>query len=307
MSAINSRRWIPLSVIAILMIAVIGPRPDDPGVWLETLFDWLHVPLFGLVSLALLSLAPATWTDTRRFGFALAGSLVLAVTTEAIQIPLPHDADWKDVVADGIGAFSFLLIARMCRTRVLSSVLLFAVGTTLLTVSALPVISLTNTIVSRNAQFPVIFDGAVDARKQFVRQKSARVSSYRSQERNQSYTRVELLQGRWPGLTIDNLFPDWRPFSNLLLDLELEGDRPIVVTIRIHDRQHSRGDQLYEDRYNREFKIAPGRNSIQIGIDEIRAAPDERDMDTSAIESLTIFSSNEFAGRVFRLYEIKLN
>ena len=120
-------------------------------------------------------------------------------------------------------------------------------------------------------------------------------------------TRVELLHGRWPGLTIDHVYPDWRSYSKLIFDLEVEGDRPIIVTIRVHDRQHARGDELYDDRYNREFRLEPGRNIIEIRIDEITTSPTDRTMDGNAIKSLAIFSTDDFAGLAFRLYEIRLN
>ena len=60
----------PLAIIAALLATVFAPRPANPGLWLETLFEWLHAPVFGLISLAILSLCPKSWRNWQRFGSA---------------------------------------------------------------------------------------------------------------------------------------------------------------------------------------------------------------------------------------------
>ena len=108
MIATSKRRTCAAIAIAILLLAVFMPRPDHPGIWLRSLFEWLHVPVFGLISLAILSLTPTSWRRSQRFGLALLGSVMLGVLTEAAQIPMQRDASWEDLIADATGAAGFL-------------------------------------------------------------------------------------------------------------------------------------------------------------------------------------------------------
>ena len=64
-------------------------------------------------------------------------------------------------------------------------------------------------------------------------------------------------------------------------------DEPLRVTIRVHDAAH---DQRYEDRFNRTLTIAPGVNRFEIRLDDIRTAPDRREMDMSRIRGVVIFA-----------------
>jgi VanZ family protein len=104
MIANSNRRAYAAVAIVILLSTVFAPRPGNPGVWLRELFEWLHVPVFGLVSLAILSMTPTSWRRSQRFGLALLGSIILGVLTEVVQIPMQRDASWEDLISDTAGA-----------------------------------------------------------------------------------------------------------------------------------------------------------------------------------------------------------
>ena len=61
-----SYRLYSVTAIILLLSAVFAPRPSDVGNWLLALFEWLHVPVFGLISLALLVLMPTSWRSWSR-------------------------------------------------------------------------------------------------------------------------------------------------------------------------------------------------------------------------------------------------
>ncbi len=64
-------------------------------------------------------------------------------------------------------------------------------------------------------------------------------------------------------------------------------DAPLPIAIRVHDAAH---DQRYEDRFNRALTIAPGVNRITIALDDIRHAPDRREMDMRRIRGVLLFA-----------------
>ena len=57
-----------------------------------------------------------------------------------------------------------------------------------------------------------------------------------------------------------------------------------VITCRVHDRQHTLGLELYNDRFNRSYPLNPGWNRISINIEDISTAPQTRPMDLSQIQ-----------------------
>lgn len=111
MSIDTNRRVWPAAVITVMLATVFAPRPAAVGLWLHTLFEWLHVPIFGLISLALLALMRKSWPTSQAFGMALLGAVLLGVLSEAIQIPMRRDASWEDIISNGAGAAGFLLAA----------------------------------------------------------------------------------------------------------------------------------------------------------------------------------------------------
>ncbi len=307
MSGNYARLLGPFAIIVVALITVFVPRPSNAGLWLETLFEWLHVPVFGVIALACLALLPKSWPDWRRFGFAFSVALLLGVLTEAIQIPMQRDASWEDIFADGTGAAVFLLgafsLGRKHPLAVLSS--LVALG--LLTASAWPVIEVTRAIVHRNAQFPIIFGGDIESETAFVSGRNVRMETQWDAALGRMYTRLEMASGESLGVEVRDLVANWSGYSVLELDLELEGEHDLPITLRIHDRFHRRGSQPHNDRFNRRFQLQPGRQILRIPLDDIEAAPRGRAMDMTDIEALIIFSGEVSDQRAIRLYEIRLN
>jgi hypothetical protein len=62
---------------------------------------------------------------------------------------------------------------------------------------------------------------------------------------------------------------------------------PLPLTLRIHDAVHN---GQYEDRFNRQIVLTPGRNRIEIPLADLRAAPRRREMDLRHISGIGIFA-----------------
>lgn len=171
----------------------------------------------------------------------------------------------------------------------------------------MPVISVTRAFAQRNAEFPVIFNGDIESEIAFVSGRNVRMETRWSQSLGRTYTRVELLSGHGPRIEIRDLMADWSKYSNLSLDMEVEGEHGLELTVRIHDRLHRRGNQSHNDRFNRRFTLRQGRNKLSIPLQDIMDAPRGRSMDMTDIEALVMFSNENYAERVFKLYEIRLD
>jgi hypothetical protein len=64
-------------------------------------------------------------------------------------------------------------------------------------------------------------------------------------------------------------------------------DAPLPLVLRVHDASH---DQRYADRFNRLLLIHPGVNRIVIPLDDVRRAPDRREMDMTRIRGIMLFA-----------------
>lgn len=307
MIANSTRRAYAAIAIAILLATVFVPRPDHPGVWLRELFEWLHVPVFGLISLAILSMTPTSWRSRQRFGIAFMGSVTLGVLTEAVQIPMQRDASWQDLIADAAGAAGFLLLAYALGRKQIVGVVSAISATAILLWSASPLIAVTQALVHRNSQFPVIFNGDIDSEKAFVSGLNVQMKTLESETNGELYTQVQVTREKGARIEIRDLVPDWRSYSNLNLRIEVLGDLDLTLTVRIHDTLHRRGDQPHNDRFNQRLTLSPGMNSLTIPLRNIRSAPHGRSMDMSKIEALILYSEKSDAARSFNLFEINLS
>ena len=307
MSGNYARRLGPFAIIVGALISVFVPRPSHAGLWLETLFEWLHVPVFGVIALACLMLLPKSWPGWQRFGLAFSVTLALGVLTEALQIPMQRDASWEDIVADGTGAAGFLLAAFSLGQKRPLAVLSSVVALGLLTASAWPVIEVTRAIIHRNSQFPIIFGGDIASDAAFVSARNVRMETRWDASLGRMYTQLEAASGSGFGVEVRNLVADWSDYSVLELDVELEGQHDMPITLRVHDRLHRRGNQPHNDRFNRRFRLHPGRQILRIPLDDIEAAPRGRAMDMTDIEAIVFFSGKLSDIRVIRLYQIRLD
>lgn len=292
---------------AILLLTVFLPRPDNPGIWLHTLFEWLHVPVFGLISLAILSVTPPRWPGKQRFGLAFLGSIILGALTEAAQIPMQRDASWEDLIADAAGAAGFLLFAYALSRKHLVGVVSAILATAILFWSASPLITITQALIHRNSQFPVIFNGDIDSETIFVSGLNMQMTTRRSENSDELYTEVQVFRKKGLRIEIRDLVPDWSSYSNLNLQIELMGDLDLTLTVRIHDTLHRRGNQPHEDRFNQRLILSPGMNTLTIPLRNVRSAPLGRIMDMTKIEALILYAEKSDAARNLNLFEINLS
>lgn len=307
MIANSKRRMYAAIAIVLLLLTVFVPRPGNPGIWLRELFEWLHVPVFGLVSLAILSMTPRSWPDSQRFGLALIGAVILGVLTEAIQIPMQRDAAWEDLIADAAGAAGFLAIAYALDRKGIKGVVAAISATAILLWSASPLIAVTQALLHRNSQFPILFNGDIDSETPFVSGRNIQMITRKSETSGETYTEVQVIRDKGPRIEMRNLVPDWTSYSYLNFRIAVIGDLDLTLTVRIHDALHRRGDQPKNDRFNKKLSLSPGMNSLTIPLRDIQSAPRGRSMDMTKIEALILYSEKSDAARIFNLFEIHLS
>ena len=116
--------------------------------------------------------------------------------------------------------------------------------------------------------------------------------------------RVQPDRGRWPGLSLEEVWPDWRAYSTLVIDLSNTANQAFSILVRIDDR---RSDPHFKDRYNQQFELAPlSRRVIRIPVTEIESAPTGSKMDLAHIQRIILFEDGSRPTHPFYLNSLRL-
>ena len=298
-----------LSCILGLLLALHFFHPPAGGLWTQVFFNSLHVPVFGLIAVFIFLIGGSSLTWGRRAVIALITTAALGVLSEAAQIFTLRDASWQDLIADCFGAASFLAIfLAVCPAHKFSGIqrtMLLGVAAILLGWVLAPLAITSAAYVERFSQFPTIvrFDnrfGRLLARAQNIDYQI--VSSTQGES---AHALVTLRDKPWPGVAFHDVWPDWSGFNTLIVELGVNEDSPLPISIRAHDEAHKSSKQ-FTDRFNRSYTLDPGKQSLKIALTDLVNAPHGRLMDLTQMSELIIYSDASNAGRSFKLYEIRL-
>lgn len=303
-------RPIVLSLIVVgLLAALLFYHPPRGGLWTRVFFDTLHVPLFGVIATSIYFLHGRETTWQRRAVIAFLAACMLGALSEAAQILTSRDASLRDLLADGLGAASFLAAAiAVSAPRPFSfakRVMAVGGGLLLLGWAMAPLATVSAAYVERHMQFPALVNPAARFGHIFTRRQNITYRIVQQTDAEPSYAHVTFGTGPWPGVAYHDLWPDWSPYSTLVVDVEVEGDTMLEINLRVHDKDHEKLKVL-SDRFTRAFQLSPGRHSLRIALADVEDAPATRSLDLTAVTELIIFAQQKEAARSFRLYGIRL-
>lgn len=310
--------FIVWSALAALLALVLGVIKRPGGFFWSPLFDTAHVVLSGVAVVIGLRLAkrllPQGLDGRLPYGLILACVVALGGCLEIYQLYGPGEASWGDLGRDMLGAFSTTLLAisfdsKFCaslsiRLRTIVAWSLRLIAMVLLCSGAATLVDVTLALVHRARLFPSLcgFESRWD--RPFTITANGALLSFKTPPRE--FTRARgaavgkvIFAGReaFPQFELRGGFGNWSAYETLAFEiLSLEAE-PVTLTLRVHDRNHT---NEYSDRFNREFEVQPGQNSITVSIDDIRTAPARRTMDLGAIASVVLFADSP--RRSFTLY-----
>jgi len=272
-----------------------------------------HIPVFGLLAIALLHLLKLIRPAARQKLFqvylkAFILTVILGAATEGYQYFGPRDADFADLIRDAIGAVSFLALYAAVRDRDLKEwrsrfpsrrLSLLGLTAVLWVLGGWGVTTWSVAFAHRNNSFPVVSDFSSTWSTKFLQPLDAHLDTdgRTPVAPNGHYTagtRLHFDSGSWPGLLLVDAYPDWREYDSLVLVSYLEEDRSLFLGFSIADRQHN---QELEDRYTTAFGVAPGLNRNAISLNDVRFGPTERELDLEQVYAIRIFSTSEGIGR----------
>jgi len=306
----NGLRLLASAIIVILLLVMHLVAPSRGGLWLQTLYDSLHVPLFGIIAVCLLVITPTQWSRLKRLSTVIVIVVALSVLSEIAQIPTGRDALLNDLLADWFGAAGFLTVAIVFSSSIAvpegRGRYLVILGIGLIVWPLIPLAKVSAAYLERNQLLPELV--SFDARfgNLFYYGQNAEVRTVRRSVSRSFAAEVSLGDGPWPGIVFHDLWPNWEPYSTLVIEIENPELESFPINIRVHDRVHTLGDQAYDDRFDMTDTLHSGHYTLEIPLEQIRNAPEARQMDLSQIDGIVVFCSSNNAGRVINLIEIRL-
>lgn len=284
-------------VVAMIAMLLFGRIPNDQR-WAWVLGNAAHAPALAIITIALIALVrtlqPPHSSLWRDYAVAVAIALLLGGLVEVTQLRTGRDASWGDLGRNALGSLAaagFMIVSdsRVREVSFSASIrrvgLLIGVLCTLVVIT--PVLITGAAYFQRTSTFPVLVDFSSPLSTYFIGTYDAiTVERERLPERDAVGLHARILsRGSW-ALVLWETYPDWRDYQHLALELANTSPRPLVMQIRIRDRdQHT----IRKAGHIGSIEVAPGSQEIhRVQLQDITFAGDAAALDPTQIRAIIL-------------------
>ena len=274
---------------------------------LKELWNLAHIAYFFLL-LCLIGYIPSLKNISGKIlipGLVLF-SLLLGGLIELCQYATGRSADGQDIVLDLTGALLALTFLRRY-SKPLNRKLLLSFRIALLALLALQstpfAVAVADEIIAYR-QFPLLISN--DTPFEIGRWRgNAGIEIERIDSVNLLKIRLSP-EERYPGTSLGYFPGDWSGYNLLVIRFYNPSPLPLNITVRVHDRAHE-SSYSHEDRFNLNTLVQPGWSELQIELDQIESAPQDREMNMREISDLSVFTNKLSKERVVYINKIYLS
>ncbi|MBL8818796.1 MAG: hypothetical protein JNL58_22395 [Planctomyces sp.] len=306
-TAIRRRLLFVAFVGTVMAFGLLFPFPVGGRLWSEV-FNLAHAPAFcGILILIAAQLDPAvirktvirkeppkqriaTMTPSRILILAL--MLMIAGTGgELMQTFAGRHSSISDILANTLGlvAGGIWLVAQNLQTRIRSAVRFGAVFL-IAAVSANPALNILDCIQQINS-FPQLasFERPRELSSWYA-QNAIMVRSTDWSVDGSHSMKLTMEPLEFSGTGMNWLEGDWSRFRELRFSIFNPSENMVPLILRIEDHAHELSDFEPSDRFQQVIELAPKAvQEIQIPIDELRQAPQSREMDVTSIRQIELY------------------
>jgi VanZ family protein len=233
-------------------------------------------------------------------------SLLLGGLIELCQYATGRTPDGQDIVLDLTGPLlALVFLSRYSKPFNRGLLLSFRIALlTLLAVQTTPfAVAVADEIIAYR-QFPVLISN--DTPFEIGRWRgNADIEIERIESANLLKMRLSP-EKQFPGTSLRYFPGDWSEYNQLVIRSLNPLSVPLNITVRVHDKAHE-SSYLHQDRFNLNARVQPGWSDLQIELDQIRNAPQDREMNMREISDLSVFTSKLTAQRILYIDKIYLS
>ena len=284
-----------------------GETADTLSRSLKELWNLAHIAYFFLLLYLIGYIQPLKNIPAKMLipGLVLF-SLLLGGLIELGQYATGRTPDGQDIVLDLTGALlALVFLSRYSKPFNRGLLLCFRIALlTLLAVKTTPfAIAVADEIIAYR-QFPVLINN--DTPFEIGRWRgNADIEIERIESANllKMWFPPEI---QFPGTSLRYFPGDWSEYNRLVIRFYNPSSVPLNITVRAHDRAHE-SSYLHQDRFNLNARVQPGWTELQIELDQIESAPQDRKMNMREISDLSVFTSQLSALRILYIDKIHLS
>ncbi len=273
-----------------------GPDWVSPDIARE-LWNFGHIVFFAALTLLIHQFI--SLTQWRRWLLLTVLVLVVGMVIELIQGAIGRHKSWQDVFYNltgvWVGLFWFLKPSPgVWLGRCIALVALSP--------AAITVLAAAYSYGLMHQQMPVVnnFDSSADMQQVHFNSAQVQITQSENYSVNGQFSlAVTLNPGRYSGIRLTIPARNWTPYRHLKMSFFNPDQELLIVSLRISDLQHDRGDNLYNDRFNKLLTLKQGWNEVVIPLSEIESAPKTRAMNVAEVSSIGLFASNLAHARKF--------
>jgi hypothetical protein len=301
----RNRKWYYL-ILLILTTLLFVDFPGNQTRSFSALLNLGHIALFALFSRLFFSENSLLKSHslTSRLVLCLLFASFVGAAIELLQYGLQRDMDVGDIGRDIIGALAGFFFAPLTMDKTVK-VIARTVVTGAIVYQLIP---LTNALIdesrARNS-LPILSDFETESEINRWRGKTMAVVSDEQVYSGVKSLRVETDTGKYSGISLVHFPSDWAGYQSLTMAVFTE-DNDLSITVRVHDWEHRQGLQQHSDRFNRNFKLHRGWNTIAISLREMEQAPTTRKLNLSDVHGLGIFVTRQKRHRLIYIDRVAL-
>ena len=301
--------WLAATMLFMLILVQQMAPPSPYSQLGAAIRNSAHTPWFFPYTLLLWLLIKGAdrFNSRRRVQIWLATAFSLAIGLEALQIFSSRQASLEDValnLAGGGAAIALIAGWQHWRTGLrFRPFALWTLGFALILAGMLPVGRVLWLQYQRDAMAPTLLslEHKNDITLSNLRGAWELVPGLPQWPGHESRTLALVTlrsSSRWPGLTLREPLPDWRPYQHLEISAYLDEPQSLPLYVRL-DRYSKRGVDTTQP-----IMMEPGINQIRIPISDL-AGTDAGSVND--VRNLMIFSDAQHGGRQLYLSSIRLN
>jgi hypothetical protein len=258
-----------------------------------TLWDLGHIMIWALGTHMMLVDFKLFSKKSMHMQFIMIGSLgiLIGIATEVLQIFNSRFADIYDLLKDFVGILLGLAFFNAHNNQIPPLLLkIFQIVILLLLIyQIIPFSKAVTDEAIAYIQFPVIsdFESPFEQDRWITkgRETIARDIVYSGKKS----MKVELRPEKYAGFSLDFFPSDWTGYTILEMNIFNPVNDSLMLYIRIDDKDHKLSGFVFSDRYNSSYLLSPGWNQIQIKLNDVKKAPQTREMDMQQIRRLILF------------------
>lgn len=288
---LSNRKFLIVIILILLTFTFVG-SPFTISRSLQVLRNLGHIVLFSLLAIYIfknLLFFKRKKIHTQIFILVIITTLLSFVIELSQYIFAIGTFDFADIRRNFIGAaIGFVLYAKIKGRKLV--IFLRVLVLLFVFVEAIPFMKAITDEFRSIKEIPILSDFESDLELSRWSGDEPFTRSSEKVKHGSSALKMTFGTSKYSGVALKYFPEDWSIYRYLKYNIYYNGPDTLRFTCRIHDKKHIIGPQVYNDRFNCRYFLVNGWNEISVPLNNVKNAPQNRQMDLTEIKGFAIFT-----------------